>query len=509
MPPWWLESAANGIVITDTEGTITWVNPAFTTLTGYAAEEAVGRNVSMLRSEEQGPAIQGLTVPVTLSLSASEAAVVSKRLDSLRKVGFDVESFGGNSFVMRGAPASVKPGRAEQVLRDMMEELVEISVVCRGRLLFSRATSLGGPALRTAADTGTLEFLPEEERREARQSYRSLCNEVNRCVQAYQAQPGQPQVAQAYVLTSGDEHAGLADRLREATGLTVHRVSVFETLSGESEPPASQGSLSAALGLILEQDHPQGVPFDFLNPKKPKVVRDRRPLVLTLVVAAVAMAVATGLILFLNAKSRRQARLAHLTKRLGGRKGRTWSGLRKKLRDYHGLQARLDVVERWAGHRTNWLNELQALTDLFPPTDQVYIETCSLRQLKLPKLKRRARRSAKAGRSRQPKTPVASALLKGRARSRVLVDQLLRSAIATGRCRARPGGTQPRVDETPYRCRFSFSLDLLPPSVVQTQPSRGAATRPNAAKKADRKLQQRWGGSARAAAATGRELVTR
>lgn len=39
-----LESAANAIVITDPEGTIEWVNPAFTELTGYTAEEAIGRN---------------------------------------------------------------------------------------------------------------------------------------------------------------------------------------------------------------------------------------------------------------------------------------------------------------------------------------------------------------------------------------------------------------------------------------------------------------------------------
>ncbi|MEZ4670673.1 MAG: PAS domain S-box protein [Anaerolineae bacterium] len=39
-----LESAANGIVITDLTGTIRWANPAFTTMTGYLIEEAQGRN---------------------------------------------------------------------------------------------------------------------------------------------------------------------------------------------------------------------------------------------------------------------------------------------------------------------------------------------------------------------------------------------------------------------------------------------------------------------------------
>ena len=39
-----LNAAANAIVITDRNGTIEWVNPAFTALTGYRAEEAIGKN---------------------------------------------------------------------------------------------------------------------------------------------------------------------------------------------------------------------------------------------------------------------------------------------------------------------------------------------------------------------------------------------------------------------------------------------------------------------------------
>ncbi len=38
-----LDAAANAILITDREGRIEWVNPAFTALTGYASSEALGR----------------------------------------------------------------------------------------------------------------------------------------------------------------------------------------------------------------------------------------------------------------------------------------------------------------------------------------------------------------------------------------------------------------------------------------------------------------------------------
>ncbi|HEX7394835.1 MAG TPA: PAS domain S-box protein [Anaerolineaceae bacterium] len=48
-----LNSAANAILITDREGTIEWINPAFTLLTGYSAEEAIGQNPRILKSGVQ------------------------------------------------------------------------------------------------------------------------------------------------------------------------------------------------------------------------------------------------------------------------------------------------------------------------------------------------------------------------------------------------------------------------------------------------------------------------
>jgi two-component system, cell cycle sensor histidine kinase and response regulator CckA len=48
-----LESAANSVVISDKAGRILWVNPAFTALTGYSTEEAVGQTLDMLNSGRQ------------------------------------------------------------------------------------------------------------------------------------------------------------------------------------------------------------------------------------------------------------------------------------------------------------------------------------------------------------------------------------------------------------------------------------------------------------------------
>ena len=45
-----VEQAADGIVITDIDGKIRYVNPAFTMMTGYSGEEAVGQYTRILKS---------------------------------------------------------------------------------------------------------------------------------------------------------------------------------------------------------------------------------------------------------------------------------------------------------------------------------------------------------------------------------------------------------------------------------------------------------------------------
>ena len=51
-----MKQAAEGVVITNVDGTIQYVNGAFCAMTGYSAEEAVGRNPRLLKSENQDPA---------------------------------------------------------------------------------------------------------------------------------------------------------------------------------------------------------------------------------------------------------------------------------------------------------------------------------------------------------------------------------------------------------------------------------------------------------------------
>ena len=52
-----VEQSADTIMITNSNGIIEYVNPAFASLTGYSSEEAVGRTPSILSSGQQAPAL--------------------------------------------------------------------------------------------------------------------------------------------------------------------------------------------------------------------------------------------------------------------------------------------------------------------------------------------------------------------------------------------------------------------------------------------------------------------
>ncbi len=81
-----------------------------------------------------GVPTQRLMLPFTLELSRREMLVIEKRLEDLRRAGFDLEPFGGDSFVVRSVPASVAEkrlkaqGGPEEVLRQIVDELVEKTV---------------------------------------------------------------------------------------------------------------------------------------------------------------------------------------------------------------------------------------------------------------------------------------------------------------------------------------------------------------------------------------------
>ncbi|MBI3939583.1 MAG: PAS domain S-box protein [Acidobacteria bacterium] len=76
-----LEVVANSVVITDLDGAIEWVNPAFVTLTGWQREEVIGKNPRLLRSGRNDPDIYRDLWETILAGSVWSGKLVNQRKD--------------------------------------------------------------------------------------------------------------------------------------------------------------------------------------------------------------------------------------------------------------------------------------------------------------------------------------------------------------------------------------------------------------------------------------------
>ncbi len=75
------EQAADGIVITDIHANIQFANPAFTAMTGYSCEEAVGQNPRLLKSERNSAALYKQLWSTISSGRVWHGEVINRRKD--------------------------------------------------------------------------------------------------------------------------------------------------------------------------------------------------------------------------------------------------------------------------------------------------------------------------------------------------------------------------------------------------------------------------------------------
>jgi DNA mismatch repair protein MutL len=79
-------------------------------------------------------ATQRSLFPATIEVMPQDAALLTELLPDLQQIGYLVEPFGNNSFVVQGTPADVTAGYEKQVLENLLEQYKHFSA----HLQFSR-----------------------------------------------------------------------------------------------------------------------------------------------------------------------------------------------------------------------------------------------------------------------------------------------------------------------------------------------------------------------------------
>jgi len=89
----------------------------------HAAHERVMYEKLMKALREAKVVSQPVLAPQSVDFSASEAEVLKENLEVLTEVGFEIEEFSGNTFLVAAVPADLAKNDAGEVLRGVVDDL--------------------------------------------------------------------------------------------------------------------------------------------------------------------------------------------------------------------------------------------------------------------------------------------------------------------------------------------------------------------------------------------------
>jgi DNA mismatch repair protein MutL len=89
----------------------------------HAAHERVMYEKFLAQARAKDGTGQGLLMPITLEFSAADANSLRKNVDQLRALGFDIDDFGGNTFIVAAVPAHFPQENVGGTLRDILDSL--------------------------------------------------------------------------------------------------------------------------------------------------------------------------------------------------------------------------------------------------------------------------------------------------------------------------------------------------------------------------------------------------
>ena len=125
----------------------------------HRAHERVILEQALVRADGQPIEVQRLVIPFAVTLSHREAEVVEVSKEMLKELGFDLDPFGQNSYIVRSVPLVLARRSYEEAFRDLVDELV--STATTQQLAERRKSALITMSCRSAIKAGDA-LRPEE-----------------------------------------------------------------------------------------------------------------------------------------------------------------------------------------------------------------------------------------------------------------------------------------------------------------------------------------------------------
>ena len=255
--------------------------------------------------------------------------------------------------------AEVKDGVALVSLRP---DEVSVEVIAGEALLFSRGASVQIHAPPVDATEQAASDTPPPA------TYSDAATiEVVRSLHSYGGMEPHVNVARVVVTGATGSEAEVVEALKNRITIPCSLLNPAEAMHlPEAAREDAAGSISA-IGLALSASDPEGLPFDFLNPKRPPVQRNTRRIRALAGVAAAAAAI----IFFFGARKH------YVDQRL-----KVYSGLQAEVSKeeknrplYRRTRQQANTLSEWAAEGQSWLHHYAYLSAILPPSEEIFVNS--------------------------------------------------------------------------------------------------------------------------------------
>jgi hypothetical protein len=274
-------------------------------------------------------------------------------------------------------------GNHVAALVSLRPEEVGIDVIAQNSLLFSRGAPLkfiletpASPEERS--DTGSedrentkqAENSPDGKPSAAKSFLEAVTIEVVRSLHSYGGVEPQAPVTRLIVTGATGQESLVADVLRERLQLPCGIFDPAEELEIPEDARGEAGGALGAIGLGVGVNDAEGLPFDFLNPKRPAVQRNMsRIRMLSTIAAASAVVIA-----LLGLRSHWIHQRLKIYQAVQGE----LASAQKKEPLYRRMQLQEAAVQTWTKEGRNWLEHYAYLSAVLPPSEEIYLTSLTI-----------------------------------------------------------------------------------------------------------------------------------
>jgi type IV pilus assembly protein PilM len=262
------------------------------------------------------------------------------------------------------AACRITEGNEGAALVSLRPDEATVDIIERSSLLFSRGVPINFHA--EAAAQGT-----KEGEAETPATYVDAATiEVVRSLHSYGGMEPHVNVARVVVTGATGYEAAVVEALQSRLNIPAKVLDPATALDLPAEARQHATGSISAIGLALSAGDPEGLPFDFLYPKRPPVERNMRRIRMLVGTAAAAAA----LIFFFGLRKH------YIDQRLKVQK-QIVAELSKEEKNrglYRRMRQQATSLKEWQNEGHNWLDHYAYLSSILPPSEEIYITSLSV-----------------------------------------------------------------------------------------------------------------------------------